>query len=325
MIFKSYNISISQSGILKLPSEFQRELRSAGTYIINESISLSQCLDLHPIDVWRKLVEENKYIRRSRSISLSQCPDIYPIDVWSKLVEENKYIRRSRFIARKLHQFTSPIYPNSPRIDIKSLHTNVLGSDVSNAKMLCFGQSAKIIDSKLLNLILTNRDFYELQPFLKNCAKINASKERTIESLERFFTDNKQKRELFNNPRKFEIVVAEVLDRSGVGIIEVTQPSKDYGIDVIIYLPDGELYYVQCKAGRKPANVRDVREVIGVVARDNRKAGVLVALSGFTSSAKTETSISNLSIELVNAPQLATWAKAVMLKNHSIMLKKIMG
>jgi len=112
--------------------------------------------------------------------------------------------------------------------------------------------------------------------------------------------------------RRLELEVAEALSAASVGIVEITQPSQDGGIDVIVHIPDGSVVrviYVQCKGGQRKVNVREVRELIGVVARDARDAGLLVATSGFSKEATDEAALSKVVVDLVSAERLASWVE----------------
>ncbi len=86
--------------------------------------------------------------------------------------------------------------------------------------------------------------------------------------------------------RELELRVATMLDAADVSMIEATRPSQDGGVDVSRLCVQTEcqieVIYVQCKSGRRPATVSDVRELIGVVARDARDAGLLIAFRGCT-------------------------------------------
>jgi hypothetical protein len=83
--------------------------------------------------------------------------------------------------------------------------------------------------------------------------------------------------------RGLEWQVAGALGHAGVGVVELTRPSHDAGIDIIVHIPQEEgnrVVYVQCKAGSRKATVREVRELIGVVAGDGTSASVLRAHLG---------------------------------------------
>jgi restriction endonuclease len=91
-------------------------------------------------------------------------------------------------------------------------------------------------------------------------------------------------------PRKFEEVVAELLERQGYSI-ELTPASKDGGFDM--YAAKNEslgqfLYLVECKRYTPPNNVgvQIVRGLHGVVQQKRANAGIIVTTAFFTKGAK---------------------------------------
>ncbi|HST61530.1 MAG TPA: restriction endonuclease, partial [Longimicrobium sp.] len=90
-------------------------------------------------------------------------------------------------------------------------------------------------------------------------------------------------------PRKFEEIVAEILDRLGYDI-SLTPESKDGGFDMYAAWKDGLgdfLYLVECKryAPHKTVGVHLVRALHGVVEEKGATAGILVTTSHFTKEA----------------------------------------
>lgn len=103
--------------------------------------------------------------------------------------------------------------------------------------------------------------------------------------------------------------VALALATLGFSVVELTQYAKDDGIDVAVHAKsasNGErrVAYVQCKASGKPATVRELRELIGTVARDGAHSGILVSACGFTNQAKREAATSMVKIRLHDVPSL---------------------
>ena len=115
-------------------------------------------------------------------------------------------------------------------------------------------------------------------------------------------------------PRKFEHLIAELLNRDGWEI-EVTQASRDGGKDVIATLRTSgicSVYYIECKryAPKRPVSVKAVRELIGIVHAKRVTAGMLVTTSGFTRSARDLQSIEPHRITLKAYTDIVTWLKA---------------
>lgn len=104
-------------------------------------------------------------------------------------------------------------------------------------------------------------------------------------------------------------IVAEILNYSNIGIIELCQYQKDGGIDIIIHLPHSEnnVLYVQCKANSRKVGVKDIRELIGVVDRDSANAELLVSTAGFTQEATYESNLSKIRVKLIKAYEIADW------------------
>lgn len=91
------------------------------------------------------------------------------------------------------------------------------------------------------------------------------------------------------HPRKFEELVAELLDRDGYDV-QLTPSSGDGGRDILARHHDSmgsRLYLVECKRYRpdRPVEVHFVRSLFGVVAKGNATAGMLVTTSHFSSGA----------------------------------------
>jgi RNA polymerase sigma factor (sigma-70 family) len=90
-------------------------------------------------------------------------------------------------------------------------------------------------------------------------------------------------------PRKFEEIVAEILDKLGYDI-SLTPESKDGGFDMYAAWKDGLgefLYLVECKryAPHNTVGVGLVRALHGVVEEKRASAGILVTTSHFTKEA----------------------------------------
>lgn len=113
--------------------------------------------------------------------------------------------------------------------------------------------------------------------------------------------------------RKLEYKVAEAFSNRVDGIIELTQPSKDCGIDICVRIANGvdvRNLYVQVKSGGKRATVSDLRELIGVTARDGAKMGLLITSSGATADALREARGSKVAVDVRHIEELSTWIEA---------------
>ena len=89
--------------------------------------------------------------------------------------------------------------------------------------------------------------------------------------------------------RKFEELVAELLDREGLEV-RLTPQSRDGGRDILAFYhtPVGKhLYLVECKRTQatSPVGVYVVRQLYGVVTQERATAGLVVTTSRFTSPA----------------------------------------
>lgn len=92
------------------------------------------------------------------------------------------------------------------------------------------------------------------------------------------------------DPRKFEILVAELLRDKGYEV-ELTPPSKDGGRDILAIQRDdigSALTLVECKryAHDNRVGVDIVRGLYGVVSAENATKGLVATTSYFTSKAK---------------------------------------
>jgi len=90
-------------------------------------------------------------------------------------------------------------------------------------------------------------------------------------------------------PREFEIMVAELLRRSGYDV-EITPESRDGGIDIFAYKADGFTigkFAVECKrySPERPVGREICDKLFGVVASRGLTGGVLVTSSRFTRDA----------------------------------------
>jgi DNA-binding transcriptional regulator/RsmH inhibitor MraZ len=131
-----------------------------------------------------------------------------------------------------------------------------------------------------------------------------------VEHLTRFATDARLRDWDSCDSRRLELDVGAALEMANIGVVEITQPSADGGADLLVYIPsDGghRILVVQCKSGRARASVKELRELIGVVGRDGAHLGLLVAVAGFTSSARDEARMSRIPVRLADTGSVASW------------------
>src|SRR5690606_14615572 len=76
-----------------------------------------------------------------------------------------------------------------------------------------------------------------LRSLMVMCRSMAEIPGHVIERVERVAHDLLTTRVRSVDPHAFERAVAEALENEDVGVIELTQPSKDRGIDVIVYVP----------------------------------------------------------------------------------------
>jgi len=86
------------------------------------------------------------------------------------------------------------------------------------------------------------------------------------------------------SPEDFERYCAAVL-RERKWDARVTPPSGDQGVDIVAD-KRGLRIVVQCKKYSKPVGNRAVQEIVAGIAHQDAQRGVVVATSGYTSSAK---------------------------------------
>jgi restriction system protein len=85
------------------------------------------------------------------------------------------------------------------------------------------------------------------------------------------------------SPEEFEHYCAAVL-RERKWNARVTQISGDQGVDIVAD-KRGVRIVIQCKKYSKPVGNRAVQEIVAGIAHQNAQRGVVVATSGYTSSA----------------------------------------
>lgn len=84
----------------------------------------------------------------------------------------------------------------------------------------------------------------------------------------------------------FEDICVEYL-KSRKCKANVTNIGKDDGIDLKVTNSEGKLMFIgQCKAWSQPVNVKEIRELYGIMAAENASDGFYITTSTFTSVAK---------------------------------------
>ncbi len=87
------------------------------------------------------------------------------------------------------------------------------------------------------------------------------------------------------NWREFEEYVADLFANRGYATKLVGGDRPDGGVDVRAQ-KDGKTYLIQCKHHYYPVGVRVARELLGVVEAEGADKGFVVAINGFTPSAR---------------------------------------
>lgn len=193
-----------------------------------------------------------------------------------------------------------------------------LGKDIV---LLCVGNRVRLVSYEDWRQVISN-------PASGQARELLESIEATVpyvwsldpameEEIERAFRVTSRRGVTREDARRFEIEVAEALSSMKTGLVELTQFGSDEGIDVVLHLEDSRgisSVYVQCKNGQRRVTVKEVRELIGVVARDGASAGLLVSTAGFTRGAIRETSISRIRVSLATMSSLATNLESQLLR-----------
>lgn len=254
--------------------------------------------------------------------NLSQSVEIYSNDLWNKACEHWVKIQ---FRDKETENFLRYYVSGADYYHVPSTRKLILDSELVDSTgvknhliLLSVGNRARLVNAELWQLFRKNPNSENVRHFLEEQRLIfaspkNINREEKAEKLERFLHDNSKVIRQSSDFRSFELAVGETLDASGIGIIEVTPFAKDGGTDLIVYIPGengNEIFYVQCKAGRKKTSVKDLRELIGVIARDGVNAGLLISTAGFTSGTIKEAAISKIHVELVKAKKLANWVES---------------
>lgn len=110
------------------------------------------------------------------------------------------------------------------------------------------------------------------------------------------------------DPDEFEEFVAKVFRRHGYQA-EVTQKTRDGGVDITAFFERGGIYYrtfFECKRYRpdRPVGAPIVRALYGAMERDRVDKGVLVTTSRFTRDAIKEAEMLNGRVKLIDYQEL---------------------
>lgn len=87
------------------------------------------------------------------------------------------------------------------------------------------------------------------------------------------------------NGREFEIACAEILKANGFTNVEITQSTRDYGVDILARF-NGEDYAIQCKCYSRKLDNAPVQEVVGGLAYYGCERGAVLTNSFFTEAAE---------------------------------------
>ena len=194
-----------------------------------------------------------------------------------------------------LMDFSSIMYVSQQKIKIPS----------DLAKDSGFNPLSKVYISVLGKYIrIGTKEYWDsarIKSYIKesNQAKMDEEKEilNRVESLKKEIFYYIEKKDY----RSYERILAEIYNAKIEGLVELLPYSKDGGVDFVINILNGDdvtPIYVQCKASKRKITVNDVRELIGVVARDSASAGILIATNGYTGQAHFEASVSKIRVRL---------------------------
>jgi hypothetical protein len=130
--------------------------------------------------------------------------------------------------------------------------------------------------------------------------------------LVRYFAEHPEK--MYDlNPRLFEKLVAELFRAKGYDV-ELGPGRKDGGVDIRAFLRSdigALLTLIQCKryGPTHKINVDVVRQMYGVLHRDNATAGIIVTTSTFTREARSEQQQLEHRIHLAEYADLTKWLR----------------
>ena len=115
------------------------------------------------------------------------------------------------------------------------------------------------------------------------------------------------------NPRQFEELIAELLEREGMDV-QLTPPKSDGGRDILAFQQSAAgrlLHLVECKryAKNNPVGVALVRSLYGVVESERATSGLLVTTSRFTKGAESFTKSVGYRMSLKDYDHVAGWLK----------------
>jgi len=119
------------------------------------------------------------------------------------------------------------------------------------------------------------------------------------------------------DPRKFEELIAELLDREGLNV-HLTPMTRDGGRDILAYYqtPVGNhLYLVECKRHQldNPVGIAVVQRLYGVISQERATYGLIVATSLFSKVALSFADKVKYQIGLKDYEAIKRWLRSQML------------
>ena len=112
------------------------------------------------------------------------------------------------------------------------------------------------------------------------------------------------------HPRMFEELIATIFDKFGF-VVELTQQTRDGGYDILAIrnTRTSEKYLIECKRYNpdNKVDVKIVRQLGGVVDRDQAFKGIIVTSSSFTKSAREEMSRTSWNLEGKDFNHVMKW------------------
>ena len=111
-----------------------------------------------------------------------------------------------------------------------------------------------------------------------------------------------------SDPRQFEYIVANLLEKMGYGDLEVTQASNDGGIDAIVNEDKLGInkILVQVKRYNKDNKVNElqIRNFLGALATEKLQKGIFVTTSYFDKKARASAEKSDKRLRLIDGEEL---------------------
>jgi restriction system protein len=130
-----------------------------------------------------------------------------------------------------------------------------------------------------------------------------------FDEIEQIAIDGLKKHILTKNPYEFQDLVGALLRGMGYYTPFIAPRGKDGGVDIMAYRDplgtDSPRIQVQIKHREVPANVGEVRQLMGLLQKEG-DVGIFVSSGGFTSDAKATARTSHIHVELIDLSRFIT-------------------